>query len=192
MSRLTAFWRAKSRKGRKSTALVALEREDTIDAQIQRVGATLDQLQRFQPASGFVDRVMARITLPAFVPVHVRLGAMLKRHWILTTASVTGAAAAGMAAVAWNARYPEATPIAIAVFVVRRVGEFAWGSMLSVARLFYESGFLLSLQGIADSLTTVDALMALATVSLVGIGSFSVLLRLMEKPHDMLETSVAR
>jgi hypothetical protein len=49
-----------------------------------------------------------------------------------------------------------------------------------------------TLQGIVDSLTTADALMALATVSLVGIGSFSVLLRLVEKPQNMLETSAAR
>ena len=192
MGKMKTIWRTMSRKGRKSTALVAQEREEPMDAGMNRVSSALDALSRFEPAHGFVNRVMARITLPVVVPVHVRLRVMLRRHWALATAGVAGAAAAGAAALALQARYPEATPIAVGLFAIRRVGELAWGAVLSLGRALYESGLVAALQGILESLTATDALMALATVSIVGIGSFSVLLRLVEKPQNMLETSVAR
>lgn len=192
MGNMNKFWRAMSRKGRKSTALVAQEREEAMDTGMHRVSSALEALPRFEPAAGFVSRVMARITLPVAVPLHVRLGIAFRQHWVLATTGLAGAAAAGAAALVWQARYPEATPVAVGLFAVRRVGELAWEAVLSMGRLLYESGLMTTLQGIVDSLTTADALMALATVSLVGIGSFSVLLRLVEKPQNMLETSAAR
>lgn len=192
MSKLTTFWRTMTRRGRNTTALAALEREDTIDARVDRVGASLDSLARFEPTPGFVERVMARVTLPPYVPLHLQIGAALRRHWGLALAGVAGALAGVAVTVAWSARYPEATPVAIGVFAIRRIGELAWNGVLSAGRFLYESGLVGVLEGIAEGLTTTDALLALATVSLVGIGSFAVLLRLVEKPHDMLETSAAR
>jgi len=192
MGMLNTLWRTMSRQGRKSTALVAQEREEPMDAGMNRVASAFDALPHFEPYHGFVERVMARVTLPVVLPVHVRLGLALRKHWVIAAAGIAGAAAAGATSLAWQARYPEATPIAVGLFAVQRVAELAWQAVLYVGRVLYESGVMTTLQEIAGSLTATDALMALATVSIVGMGSLSVLLRLVEKPQDMLETSVAR
>lgn len=147
----------------------------------------LDELDRliaalpsFAPAARFAERVMARVRLPS--PWYISLWVMVRTHWV-----ATGAAAATLAATTWAAAYlllsnPTVTPGALAAFVWEEARQLAWHAVVSVGRLAVDSGIPSALSGIAGQVQPAQALLALAALSLLGVGASLMLLRLVRTP----------
>ena len=146
--------------------------------ELQTLHALLQALTSLQPVVGFSDRVMQRVRLP--LPWRVRVLQTVRRHQVATAAVFAGAAAAVGVGLTWIARYPELTPMTIAAFLVQRSSALLWSGVMEVGRLVYGSGLVETAGGIAGQLTPVSAFVAVATVTLIGLASFRILLSLME------------
>jgi len=146
--------------------------------ELQTLHALLQALTPLQPVVGFSDRVMQRVRLP--LPWRVRVLQAVRRHQVATAAAFAGAAAAVGVGLTWIARYPELTPMTIAAFLVQRSTALMWSGVMEVGRFVYGSGVLETAQGVAGQLTPVSAFVAVATVTLIGLASFRILLSLME------------
>lgn len=145
--------------------------------ELTRLHAVLVALSPLLPASGFVDRVMRRVRLP--VPWRVRILATARAHWVATAAAFAGLAGAIGFGTASVARYPDLTPMAVAAFIVERSMGFLWGLVMEAGRLVYGSGIVGGAQGILDQLTFSSAFLAVATVTLVGLGALRIMLSLL-------------
>ena len=146
--------------------------------ELQTLHALLQALAPLQPAVGFTDRVMRSVRLP--LPWRVRVLQALRRHQVATVASFAGVAAAVGVGLTWIARYPEVTPMTIAAFLVQRSMALLWSGVMEVGRFVYGSGVLEMAQGVVGQVTPVSAFVAVATVTLIGLASFRILLSLME------------
>ena len=146
--------------------------------ELQTLHALLQALAPLQPAVGFTDRVMRSVRLP--LPWRVRVLQALRRHQVATVASFAGVAAAVGVGLTWIARYPEVTPMTIAAFLVQRSMALLWSGVMEVGRFVYGSGILEMAQGVVGQVTPVSAFVAVATVTLIGLASFRILLSLME------------
>ena len=146
--------------------------------ELQTLHALLQALTPLQPVVGFSDRVMQRVRLP--LPRRVRVLQAVRRHQVATAAAFAGAAAAVGVGLTWIARYPELTPMTIAAFLVQRSSALLWSGVMEVGRFVYGSGVLEMARGVAGQVTPVSAFVAVATVTLIGLASFRILLSLME------------
>ena len=146
--------------------------------ELQTLHALLQALTPLQPVVGFSNRVMQRVRLP--LSWRVRVLEAVRRHQVATAAAFAGAAAAVGVGLTWIARYPELTPMTIAAFLVQRSSALLWSGVMEVGRLVYGSGLVEMAGGIAGQLTPVSAFVAVATVTLIGLASFRILLSLME------------
>ncbi len=146
--------------------------------ELQTLHAVLQALAPLQPAVGFTDRVMQRVRLP--LPWRVRVLQAVRRHQVATVAAFAGAAAAVGVGLTWIVRYPELTPMTIAAFLVQRSTALLWSGVMEVGRFVYGSGVLETAQGVAGQVTPVSAFVAVATVTLIGLASFRILLSLMD------------
>ena len=146
--------------------------------ELQTLHALLQALTPLQPVVGFSDRVMQRVRLP--LPWRVRVLQAVRRHQLATAAAFAGAAAAIGVGLTWIARYPELTPMTIAAFHVQRSSALLWIVVMEVGRFVYGSGVLEMARGVAGQVTPVSAFVAVATVTLIGLASFRILLSLME------------
>ncbi len=144
---------------------------------LKRLHSALLALSPLLPGSGFTDRVMRRVRLP--VPWRIRVVAAAREHWVATAAAF--AALIGMVGVGVSlaARYPELTPVTVAAFIIERSTALVWGGVMSVGRLVYGSGILTAAQGVAEQMTLTSALLAAATLTLVGLGALRIMLTLM-------------
>jgi hypothetical protein len=146
--------------------------------ELQTLHTLLQALTPLQPVVGFSDRVMQRVRLP--LPWRVRVLQAVRRHQVATAAAFAGAAAAVGVGLTWIARYPELTPMTIAAFLVQRSTALMWSGVMEVGRFVYGSGVLEVARGVAGQVTPVSAFVAVATVTLIGLASFRILLSLME------------
>jgi hypothetical protein len=146
--------------------------------ELQTLHALLQALTPLQPVVGFSDRVMQRVRLP--LPWRVRVLQAVRRHQLATAAAFAGAAAAIGVGLTWIARYPELTPMTIAAFLVQRSSALLWSGVMEVGRFVYGYGVLEMARGVAGQVTPVSAFVAVATVTLIGLASFRILLSLME------------
>ena len=146
--------------------------------ELQTLHALLQALAPLQPVVGFSDRVMQRVQLP--LPWRVRVLQTIRKHQLAAAAAFAGAAAAVGVGLTWIARYPELTPMTIAAFLVQRSTAFLWSGVMQAGRFVYGSGIFETVQGVAGQVTPVSAFVAVATVTLIGLASFRILLSLME------------
>ncbi|MGB5673470.1 MAG: hypothetical protein WBO43_02880 [Gemmatimonadota bacterium] len=146
--------------------------------ELQTLHALLQALAPLQPVVGFSDRVMQRVRLP--LPWRVRVLQAVRKHQLATATAFAGAAAAIGVGLTWIARYPELTPMTIAAFLVQRSSALLWSGVMEVGRFVYGSGVLELARGVAGQVTPVSAFVAVATVTLIGLASFRILLSLME------------
>lgn len=151
---------------------------------VREVSAALRNLAVVSPRPGFVERVMARVTLP--LPWHRRAVASA---WERKTASVGAAAAvaalAGGGAV-WAIWFENLRPVALAVWMAGQAGDLLWQATIGLGRVAYALGLTDLIGAINADLTVGSALAGLATIALMSIGSLSVMLRLVRESQPTL------
>jgi hypothetical protein len=145
--------------------------------ELRRLHVALLALAPLQPMAGFADRVMRRVSLP--LPWRVRVLEAVRAHWVATAAVFAGLAAAVGVGATWTARYPELTPVTVAAFLVERSTSLLWGAVMEIGRLVYGTGVVSTAQGLAEQVTLLTAFLAVATVTVVGLGALRIMLTLM-------------
>lgn len=139
--------------------------------------AGLLELPSLAPSTGFADRVMARVRLPS--PVWVRaLDALRSPSGALAAAAGVLLAVVGTAT--WLLAYPQVTPGGVVSLLADRGTAFAWQAVLAAAKVVYDSGLTSLFQAFRADLTPWSAAGALATLTVMGIGSLWVMLRLLD------------
>lgn len=154
---------------------------------LKRLHSALLALSPLLPGPGFTDRVMRRVSLP--VPWRIRVVSAAREHWAATAAAFAALVGTVGVGASLAARYPELTPVTVAGFIVERATALAWGGVMAVGRLVYGSGILTAAQGVAEQMTLATALLAAATLTLVGLGALRIMLTLMNMtPGGQLAT----
>lgn len=148
-------------------------------AGIEDVGhasVVLRGLSALEPRPGFVDRVMARVRLP--LPWHRRVVVAARERKLASLSLAGGLAAVGAGAAVWAVRFPDLRPQALASWMVGQAGDLFWQVMQGLGRMAYALGLTDLAGAIAADLSLTSALAALATIALMSMGSFSVMVRL--------------
>lgn len=144
--------------------------------ELKRVHSALLALAPLMPAAGFADRVLRRVRLP--IPWRVRIPAAAREHRVATAAAFAGLAGVLGLGAAWAARYPDFTPITVTAFIIEWSTAQLWGAVMAAGRLVYGSGIVAAAQGLAEQMTLVTAFVAVATVTLVGLGALRIMFTL--------------
>lgn len=147
-------------------------------AEIGSLQARFTALVPLVPSAGFADRVMARVQLPA--PRWSRALDGLRLHPPRAAAIAATAVAAVIGTIAWLTTYPQVTPGAVAKLVFERGTSLVWQAAVAVGRVVYDSGLLTLVEAFRVDLNAWSAVGALATLTLVGMVSLWMLLKLME------------
>jgi hypothetical protein len=142
------------------------------------------------PATGFADRVMARVQLPA--PRWSRALDGLRSHPPRVAAVAATAVAAVIGTFVWLTTYPQVTPGVVARLVFERGTGLVWQGVVAVGRIVYDSGLTTLVEAFRADLTAWSAVGALATLTLVGMVSMWMLLKLMEVSPRAIRTGVRR
>jgi len=145
--------------------------------QLRALHERLHALAPLQPMTGFSDRVMRRVRLP--LPWRVRAAQAMRRHRLAAATAVAGMAGMIAAGLAWVARYPELTPVTVAAFLVQRFTAVMWSGVMQVGRLLYGSGIVDATRDAFGQVSPGTAFVAVATVTIVGLGALRVFLSLM-------------
>ena len=159
-------------------------------AEIGSLHLRLAALVPMAPSVGFADRVMARIQLP--VPVWVRALDGMRAHGWRAAAVAATAIAAVTGLLSWLTAYPQITPGMMARLIWERGTGLLWHGVISVGRVFYDSGLFALLEAFRADLTPWSAAGALATLALVGTVSLLMLMRLMDLSPKTIRTGVGR
>jgi hypothetical protein len=130
------------------------------------------------PASGFADRIMARVRLPT--PLWVRALDGVRAHRLRAAAVVATLVAAVAGTLSWLTAYPQLTPGAMTNLLWERGSGLLWQGVLSIGRVVYDSGLFALLEAFRADLNAWSAVGALATLALVGSASLWMLMRLMD------------
>jgi len=165
---------------RSSAHVAACERCRGEVGELKRLHAALASLDFPRPRAGLADRVMQRVSLP--LPWRRRTLLKVRQHRVATAAAFAGVLSGVALGLQAMSRYPELTPPAIATFLVERLGAIAWSAVMYVGQLVVRTGLLAVLQGATAQLTPITGFVAVATVTLVGLGALRVLLSLMNAP----------
>jgi hypothetical protein len=152
---------------------------------VRHVSVVLRQLPTMEPRPGFADRVMARVRLP--LPWHRRAVVAARERKFATVTLAGGLGAVGAGAAVWAIRFPDLRPLALASWVAGQASDLFWQGMMGLGRVAYALGLTDLAGAIVADLNLTSALAGLATIALVSIGSFSVMLRLV---HDSEPTMV--
>jgi hypothetical protein len=142
------------------------------------------------PSTGFANRVMARVQLPA--PRWSRALAGLRTHPPRVAAIAATAVAAVVGTFVWLTTYPQVTPGVMAKLVYERGSGLVWQGVVAVGRVVYDSGLATLIGAFRADLNAWSAVGALATLTLVGMISMWMLLRLMEVSPSAIRTGVRR
>ena len=142
------------------------------------------------PSTGFANRVMARVQLPA--PRWSRALAGLRTHPPRVAAIAATAVGAVIGTFVWLTTYPQVTPGVVAKLVYERTTGLVWQGVVAVGRVVYDSGLATLIGAFRADLNAWSAVGALATLTLVGMISMWMLLRLMEVSPSAIRTGVRR
>ena len=142
------------------------------------------------PAAGFANRVMSRVQLPA--PRWSRVLDGLRMHPPRAAAIAATAMAAVIGTFVWLTTYPQVTPGVMARLVYERGSGLVWQGVVSVGRVVYDSGLATLVGAFRADLNAWSAVGALATLTLVGMVSMWMLLKLMEVSPSAIRTGVKR
>ena len=142
------------------------------------------------PSTGFATRVMARVQLQA--PRWSRALAGLRTHQPRVAAIAATAVGAVIGTFVWLTTYPQVTPGVVAKLVYERTTGLVWQGVVAVGRVVYDSGLATLIGAFRADLNAWSAVGALATLTLVGMISMWMLLRLMEVSPSAIRTGVRR
>jgi hypothetical protein len=147
-------------------------------AELGSLQVRLAALVLLAPASGFADRIMARVRLPT--PLWVRALDGVRAHRLRAAAVAATLVAAVAGTLSWLTAYPQLTPGAMTNLLWERGSGLLWQGVLSIGRVVYDSGLFALLQAFRADLNAWSAVGALATLALVGSASLWMLMRLMD------------
>lgn len=151
---------------------------------LRRLSAALAGLPSRVPSPGFADRVMARVNLP--VPWHRRMAVAVRER----TAAGLGVAATVAALLAgtglWAFRFPDLSPAVVAGWLASHAGDLLWQGTIAAGRVAYGMGLTDLATVVQAEVSLASAFAALATIALVGVGAFSVMIRLVRQDPDQL------
>ena len=156
--------------------------EGIIDA--REVSVALRSLAVVSPQPGFTERVMARVTLP--LPWHRRVAAAARERKSESVGIAASLATLAGGAGVWAIRFPELRPIALATWIAGQAGDLLWQATISMGRLAYSIGLTDLAAAIGADLTAGTAVAGLATITLMSIGSLSVMIRLVRNSQPAL------
>lgn len=146
---------------------------------VRHASVALRDLSPMEPRPGFADRVMARVRLP--LPWHRRMVVAAQERKLATLGFAGGLASVGAGAAVWAVRFPDLRPLALASWMVGQAGELFWQVTQGLGRVAYALGLTDLAGAIAADLSLTSALAALATIALMSMGSFSVMVRLVRE-----------
>lgn len=173
-----------------SRHLASCERCRREVAEIGSLQARFAALMVLAPSAGFANRVMARVQLPA--PRWRRALDGLRAHQPQVAAVAATAVAAAVGTIAWLIAYPQVTPGVMAKLVYERGTGLVWRAVVAVARVVYDSGLATLIEAFRADLSAWSAVGALATLTLVGMISMWMLLKLMEVSPSAIRIGVKR
>ena len=159
-------------------------------AEIGSLQARFAALVTLVPSAGFANRVMARVQLPA--PRWSRALDGLRLHPPRVAAIAATAVAAVIGTIAWITTYPQVTPGVVLKLVFERGTNLAWQAVVAVGRVAYDSGLVTLVEAFRVDLNAWSAVGALATLTLVGMVSMWMLLKLMEVSPGAIRIGVRR
>jgi hypothetical protein len=157
-------------------------------AEIGSLQARFSALVPLVPSAGFVNRVMARVQLPA--PGWSRALDGLRLHPPRAAAFAATAVAAVIGTIAWLTTYPQVTPGVVAKLVFERGTSLVWQAVVAVGRVAYDLGLLTLVEAFRVDLNAWSAVGALATLTLVGMVSLWTMLKLMEVSPGVIRIGV--
>jgi hypothetical protein len=146
---------------------------------VRHASVVLRSLPGMEPRPGLADRVMARVRLP--LPWHRRAVVAARERKFATLGLAGGFAAVGASAALWAIRFPDLRPLALASWMVGQAGDLFWQGMMGLGRVAYALGLTDLAGAIVADLNVASALAALATIVLMSMGSFSVMVRLVRE-----------
>ena len=153
-------------------------------AGLRRLSTALANLPPREPAPGFTDRVMARVTLP--LPLHRRMAAAVRER----TAAGIGVAATLASLLAgtglWAFRFPELSPLVLAGWLAGHAGDLLWQGAIAAGRVAYTMGLADVASALQAELSLASVFAALATIALVGVGASTVMIRLVRQEPGQL------
>ena len=123
---------------------------------------------------------MARVRLPR--PWYVSLWATVQAHWVAAGTTVATLAATAGAAAYLLLSNPAVTPRGLAFFVWDEGRRFAWRAVVAIGRVAVDTGIPSALSGVAGQVQPAQLLLALATLSLLGVCALLMMLRLVRTP----------
>jgi hypothetical protein len=159
-------------------------------AEVGSLQARFTALEVLVPSTGFANRVMASVQLPA--PRWSRALDGLRAHPPRVAAAAATAVAAVIGTIVWLTTYPQVTPGVMAKLVYERGTGLVWQAVVAVGRVVYDSGLATLLEAFRADLNAWSAVGALATLTLVGMVSMWMLLKLMEVSPSAIRTGVRR
>lgn len=151
---------------------------------LRRLHRVLASLEPLSPGIGFTDRVLTRVRLP--LPMRFRVLDAIRAHRLAVAATLGGAAVAIAGGLLLGASYPELTPAALATFLLDRSLALLWSGVLLAGRIAYDAGLVTGVEGLLGQLSMGGALLLLATMSLVGLGTTRIMARLLNAPAPAL------
>ena len=146
---------------------------------VRHASVVLRRLPGMEPRTGLADRVMARVRLP--LPWHRRAVAAALERKTASLGLAGGFAAVSAGAAVWAIRFPDLRPLALASWMAGQASELFWQGMMGLGRVAYAFGLPDLAGAIGADLNLTSALAGLATIALMSMGSFSVMVRLVRE-----------
>ena len=146
---------------------------------VRHASVVLRQLSAMEPRSGFADRVMARVLLP--LPWHRRAVAVALERKTASLGLAGGFATVCAGALVWAIRFPDLRPLTLASWVGGQAADLFWQGTMGLGRVAYALGLTDLAGAIGADLNVTSALAGLATIALMSMGSFSVMVRLVRE-----------
>ena len=151
---------------------------------VRHASVVLRNLPVMQPRPGFTDRVMARVRLP--LPWHRRAAVAMRERKTATLGLAGGLATVCAGAAVWVIRFPDLRPLALASWMAGQASDLFWQGTMELGRVAYALGLTDLAAQIGADLSITSALAGLATIALVSMGSFSVMVRLLREAEQTM------
>lgn len=146
-------------------------------AELVRLATALRRLPAVEPSEGFADRVMTRVRLP--VPWHRRAAIAVRERRPAGFGAAAALVSLVAGAVMWATRFPDLRPLAVVGWLGSQANELFWQGTIAAGRVAYGFGLSDLVGAVSADLTLTSVFAAVATIALVGVGSLSVLVRLL-------------
>lgn len=156
---------------------------------LRRLDEELAALPLHEPSPGFVEAVMARIRLPVPVPWYERVWAAITERSLLVVSLLAGVGASAGATTWWVTSHPGLSVGGLASFALERLTGLFWSAVVALGRRLWETGLPAALRSLVTSVDPVEAVTAMAVLSLCALAAGTVMMRLLGVSRQRLAAS---